>query len=58
MSFSKKLEFLDKYRQLVEEYDYYIDGPYGKPLYVMEKLYPVDDAFEKTIQQLREDIGG
>jgi len=57
MSFSKKLEFLERYRELVQEYNYYIDGAYGKPLYVMEKYYPVDDAFEATIQQLEEDIG-
>jgi hypothetical protein len=52
-----KLDFLEEYRKLVEKSDYYIDTGYCKPLYVMEKLYPVDDCFENTMDKLMEDIG-
>ncbi len=57
MTWAKRAEYVDKYRRLCEEYKLYIDTGYGKPLYVMEKLYPVDKAFETTMQKLNEDIG-
>jgi len=52
-----KLEFLEEYRKLVEKSDFFIDTVYGKPLYVMEKYYPVDNFFESTMEKLMEDIG-
>ena len=57
MTWDKRAEYLDRYRKLCEDYNLYVDTGYGKPLYVMEKLYPVDKAFEATIQKLEEDIG-
>jgi len=57
MSYAKRLEFLEGYRQLCEETKCYVDTGYGHPLYVMAILYPVDKAFEKTMEKLEIDIG-
>ena len=57
MAHEKRSEFLDRYRQLCEETKCYVDTGYGKPLYVMSILYPVDRSFERTMKKLEEDIG-
>ena len=58
MNFTDRINWLEEYRALCEKHKLFIEGPYGHNLYVQEKRYPVDQAFEKTIQQLKEDIGG
>ena len=57
MGWTEKTTFLDEYRKLCEKHKCYVDTAYGKPLYVMSILYPVDDAFEKTLNKLAEDVG-
>ena len=52
-----KAEFLEEFRALCEKYKCYIDAGYGKPLYVMEIFYPVDDEFESVMNKLYKDIG-
>lgn len=57
MTFEKRMDWLEGYYQLCEKHKLYIEGPFGYPLYVREKLYPVDDSFERSIDQLKQDIG-
>ena len=57
MSYAKKTEFLAEYRKLCERTKCFIDTGYGKPLYVMTIMYPVDSSFEKSFRKLEEDVG-
>lgn len=57
MGFKNKLTFLDAYEKLCKEHGVYIDIPYGKTMYLMEILGPVDKSFEKTIEKLEADLG-
>lgn len=57
MAYNDRSEFLEAYYKLCQEHKCYIDGVYGKPLYVHEFQYPVDESFEKTMEKLYEDVG-
>ena len=57
MRYDDKVVFLEEYKRLCEQYKCYVDTSYGKQLYIHEILYPVDRAFESTIDRLCEDVG-
>lgn len=57
MSYIDRSEFLIEYKKLCEKHKCFIEVPTARKYYVMEFLYPVDEAFESTIEKLQEDLG-
>jgi len=57
MSYNNRVAFLDEYLKLCEKYKCYIDTEYAKRMYVMEFMYTVDEAFERTVKKLEADLG-
>lgn len=56
-SFDAKLEFLDKYFALCEEYEVYVGTARPGPVRLYESWGPSDFICEQHKKELREDIG-